>query len=279
MGWRALWIITFVVLSSAGCRSPEPRPASEVVERARARPHRPTVLDRVHMSAKQRARVNALVSDLDAEFVDYQAALDRVVLGLIECLRKGAVDEKLLEPRIRRAVALLDAGYPKLGPFAETLHRELDDKQRKRLVTLLRDDDDEELSEEERAEAEAESLTRVIDLTSGQKTRLSPGLFGLVMRYYGTISRYRSAEKEALAAFESERFVAKELAFFTDLDFTTMAAAFLAAFELGMGVLEPSQRETLAAWMEVEWRGSAAERSEPATERSDSAAEPSGEPE
>jgi len=243
-----------VVLSSllCGCRSPEPR-SPEVVRQKALEPPEPSIFDRLSLDAGQRATLRDSLSRVRQELAVYDQArlelLDAIVVGI----RAGTFDRARLEPLIERTIVEYERATPHLMRFANQVHAVLSPPQRKELV-LLWDDDERELSDEERQAKEEEELTRVLDLTGSQKTRLVTPLLGIYLQYYGPIGDARKAWAEAKSAFQGDTFDAARLRLFTALPLRTLARAIFDASETVLSVLEPNQRETLAVTIESGWR-------------------------
>jgi len=243
-----------VVLSSllCGCRSPEPR-SPEVVREKALEPPEPSIFDRLPLDARQRGALGDLLSRVRRDLEVYDQARLALLDQIVVDVRAGAFDRAKLDPLVERAIVEYERATPHLVRFANQVHAILSPTQRQQLVALW-DDDRREMSDEERQAKEEEELTRVLDLTGSQKTRLVTPLLGIYLEYYGPIGDARKAWGEAKSAFQSDTFDAARLRFFTALPLRTLARAIFDASETVLSVLEPNQRETLAVTIESEWR-------------------------
>lgn len=253
---RVLVVLLACLGLLSGCRSPTPRSPEVVRQKAAekaAAPPEPSVFDRLQLAPRERASVSEALATVRSDLVPYDQArlelLDEIVLEV----RAGAFDRKKLDPLIERAIVEYERVTPRLIHFANEVHRALSPAQRKELVDLW-DDDDEKLSDEERRAKEEEELTKVIDLTGSQKTRLVTPLLGIYLEYYGPIGDFRKYWAEAKSAFAEATFDAGKLRFFTSLPLRTLARAVVEASSTVLAVLDASQRETLAVTIETEWR-------------------------
>ena len=240
-----------------GCRSPEPRSPAVVRQKAAekaAEPPEPSLFDQLPLKPEQRKVLAQLIETARVDFAAYDRTrlllLDQIVVDV----RAGAFDRKKLAPLIEQTVVEYERATPRLIHFANEVHRVLTAAQRKQLLELWDGDEDEDLSDEERRAKEEEELTRVLDLTGSQKTRLFTPLLGIYFEYYGPIGDFRRSWKEAKEAFLKDTFDAQQLQFFTALPLRTLASAAFDAAEAGLAVLEPAQRETLAVTIETDWR-------------------------
>lgn len=252
--WLSFWLLCLGLLS--GCRSPAPRSPEVVRQQAAVKatqPPEPSIFDRLTLAPGQRAVVDEARATVHRQLEDYDRArlalLDEIALEV----RNGAFDKDRLDPLIEQTIIEYERAIPALVRFANELHRVLSPAQRAELVKLW-DDDDEHLSEEERRAKEEEALTRVIDLTGGQRTRLVTPLLGIYLEYRGPISDLRKSWREVKAAFVEPSFDAAELRFFTELPLRPLARAAFDASETVLTVLDENQRETLAAAIETRWR-------------------------
>jgi hypothetical protein len=249
-------LLLAMVCLLAGCRSPQPRSPEVVRQKAAqkaAAPPEPSVFDRLTLRPEQRETVNGLLATVRSDL----AAYDRYRLQLLEEIvvevRLGTFDHKKLDPVIEHTIAEWERATPRVIHFANQVHRSLTPAQRKQLVALW-DQKDEDLSDEERRAKEEEEITRVLDLTGSQKTRLVTPLLGVYLQYYGPIGDVRKSWKDAKAAFALDTFDANSLMFFTGLPLRTLARAIFEASESVLAVLSPEQRETLAVTIEADWR-------------------------
>jgi len=250
--WLRLWVAVALMSVAGGCRSPEPR-SPEVVRQKAAEPPEPSIFDQLPLGAEQRAAVSELIAQVRVDLAAYDesrlALLDEIVVEV----RLGQFDRKKLDPIVERMIVEYERATPRVIHFANGIHRTLTPSQRVQLVGLW-DEDGKELSEEERRAKEEEELTRVLDLTGSQKTRLVTPLLGTYLQYYGPIGDFRKAWSEAKVAFKQEQFDAGRLAFFKALPLRTLARAVFDASEAVLAVLSPEQRETLAVTIETQWR-------------------------
>lgn len=240
----------------SGCRSPAPRSPEVVRQKAAekaAKPPEPSIFDRLHLGSAERAMVNEALVGVQHDLVPYDRARLELLDEIVRQIRAGAFDRQKLDPLIERAIVEYERVTPRLILFANHVHRTLSPAQRRELVALW-DDDDEKLSDEQRQEKEREELTKVIDLTGSQKTRLVTPLLGVYLEYYGPIGDSRKYWSEAKAAFVEPGFDAGKLSFFTALPLRTLARAVFDASETVLGVLDANQRETLAVTIETQWR-------------------------
>lgn len=234
------------------CRSPEPR-SPEVVRQKATEPREPSIFDRLPLDPARRRAVDELLAGVRRDFAAYEKVRLELLAEIAVQVRQGAFDRAKLEPLIERAIVEYERVTPALVRFANQVHRTLSRSQRKQLVELW-DEDDEKLSEEERRAKEEEELSRVLDLTGGQRTRLMVALLGVYLEYYGPIGDARKSWGEAKLAFQEDAFEAGQLGFFTELPLRTLARAAFDAAQAGLSVLSPAQRETLAATIESQWR-------------------------
>lgn len=253
---RGFLLVAVCLSLLSGCRSPEPRSPEVVRQKAvqkAAEPAEPSLFDQLPLGREQRKVLAGLVEQVRLDLAVYDQRRISLVDEIIVEVRAGAFDRNKLAPLIEQAVVEYERATPRLVHFANEVHGALDAAQRKRLIELW-DGEEEELSEEERRAREEEELTRVLDLTGSQKTRLFTPLLGVYLEYYGPIGDLRKAWSEAKAAFLLDTFDARQLKFFTSLPLRTLARAVFDACEIGLSVLDADQRETLAVTMELEWR-------------------------
>jgi hypothetical protein len=240
----------------SGCRSPAPRSPEVVRQKAAeqaAKPPEPSIFDRLHLGPAERAVVSEALTSVQHDLIPYDRARLELLAEVVLQIRAGAFDRQKLDPLIERAIVEYERVTPRLILFANDVHRTLSPAQRRELVALW-DEDDEKLSDEERQAKEREELTKVIDLTGAQRTRLVTPLLGVYLEYYGPIGDFRKYWSEAKVAFVGSAFDAAKLPFFTSLPLRTLARAVFDASETVLGVLDANQRETLAVTIETQWR-------------------------
>lgn len=218
-----------------------------------AEPREPSIFDQLTLASDQRERLDALLASVEKDFADYDVVRLQLLDEIVAEVRAGAFDHERLDPLIEKTIVEYERATPHVIRFANQVHRTLKPHQRQQLLDLW-EDDDEDISEEERREKEEEDLTRILDLTGSQKTRLLTPLLGTYLEYYGPIGDSRKYWKEAKSAFGQSEFDAAKLRFFTALPIRALARAIFEASATVLAVLEPDQRETLAVMIETNWR-------------------------
>lgn len=247
---RPVFFVSLLCAMSAGaCGKPQPRTASSIELRSE-KSVRPSYLDQIEMSRRQRMRVDAELARLYAAFEQYDVERLELLDAVVKQVQEGELSRAELEPMAKRTVEAFDRGYPILLSVTNQIHSILTPAQREALMDLLvEDEDEEEPTAEEKREARQERLAQVLDLSAGQKTRLYPAMAVLAVKHWGLISHYRGGIKEAREAFVKDEFDARELALGRDPRVWELAEAFFEALETALGVLNEDQRQTLAALM------------------------------
>jgi len=237
----------------AACATPQPK-APKKLEMPKADVRPTAFLDELHLTKRQKERVDTLIVDLRAEFSDYDEARIILLDEVLAQIEKGAIDEKGLLPLAEAAIAGFNKGQPHALRTLDEFHALLIPEQREKFVKLWDKDDDSQKTDEEKRAAREAQLGRILDLNAGQKTRLYPALVMVYMGYWGTVSSMRNNLQAAKNSFARPDFAASRLKFFQELDLMEVARLISDALKVTLEVLEPPQRATLAAYLDARMR-------------------------
>lgn len=246
---RSEFLLTIALAATPSCAPPAPKAPETVTRQAAAQPRSPLIV-KLNLSPSTSEEVEALFLEVRAFLAQYEKARVALIDEAVSQIGSGALDRGRLEPLAMKAIAEWEAALPRLANAANCLHALLTPKERLELIQIMEGKEN-NLTEEEKRRAREERVSKLLDLSSTQKTRLFGQLLALTVSHYTLVTNTREAISEAKEAFIADDYDARKLKVVTSLDLHAVAELAFEAIVGGMEVLTPPQHRTLAAILQA----------------------------
>lgn len=247
------WLVVLLLLFAWGCSKPHPKAPEQIVEAAAKKPEKRGIVDRLNVPEWKKDKLRPIVKDVVASFADYESARLRLLDEALAQIRSGKLDRERMEPLANETITGFERAVPTLIRGLNRTHELLSKAERQALVDLYAGKDA-DLSEEDRKRAREERLTRVLDLSAGQKTRLYASWLELVVTHWGLVSRFQKNVQDARQRFVEDDFDAASLPLIVQLRFRELLEVAYEGLEASLPVLSDEQRSALSAYMDAHMR-------------------------